>query len=387
MRTRILHILHSLQTGGLENGVVNLINNLDPDRFEHAICCITTSGLMADRIVRPVEIIALEKGGGGDYLLPFKLARVISRIRPNIVHTRNWGTIDGVIAARLAGVRRVVHGEHGREAADPTGANRRRLNARKLLHPLVTRFVTVSAELKQWLVNNVGIPEEKVVQIINGVDTDRFVPAADKAAAKTAMGLPSDSFVIGTVGRLDPVKGQQTLIRAFAELITGKTSVTSLTNKTNKTSKTNRTNLLIVGSGPEESSLKKLTHDLGIADRVYFMGERKDIPEVLQAMDLFVLPSVAEGISNTILEAMACGLPVIATAVGGNSELVYDSKTGLLSIPGDVRLLAEQLLYYVFHTTSAREHGGQGRKRVEASFSLSGMTKEYERLYLGIAGA
>jgi sugar transferase (PEP-CTERM/EpsH1 system associated) len=364
MKVKILHILHSLQVGGLENGVINLINNLDPNMYEHAI-----------------ELIALGKGGGGDYLLSLKLARVIARIRPNIVHTRNWGTIDGVIAARLAGVHRVIHGEHGREAADPTGANKRRLRARKLLHPLVARFVTVSTDLKNWLVDDVGVPEGKVVQIINGVDTDRFKPASDKAAAKTAIGMAPDSFVIGTVGRLDPVKDHQTLIRAFADLITNKTSITS---KTSKTIETDKTNLLIVGSGPEESNLRKLVSDLGIADRVYFMGERKDIPEILQAMDVFVLPSIAEGISNTILEAMASGLPVVATDVGGNTEMVVDGKTGAIFGSGDYVHLSALLLEYATAPKIMDAQGRSARERIEERFSLSRMMREYERLYRSV---
>lgn len=372
MKVKVLHILHSLQVGGLENGVANLVNNLDADRFEHAICCVTASGPMAERLLRPVEIHVMHKGSGGDYLLPLKLARVIRKIRPDIVHTRNWGTIDGIVAARLAGVRRVVHGEHGREAVDPAGANRRRLRLRKLLHPLVSRFVTVSADLRRWLVDNVGVPEEKVVQIINGVDTDRFLPADDKAAAKTALGLAPDSFVVGTVGRLDPVKDQKTIIRAFASLVTSKTS---------KTSKTNKTALLIAGSGPEESNLRKLVEDLNLADRVCFMGERRDVPELLQAMDVFVLSSIAEGISNTILEAMASGLPVVATNVGGNGELVVHGQSGALFDPEDAPRLAAVLSKYANIPETLDAYGRSARKRAEERFSLSRMTTEYERLY------
>ena len=171
MKLRILHILHTLRVGGLENGVVNLVNRLDPERFEHAICCVDASGPMAERIVRPVRIVELGKGSGRDYLLPLKLARVIRDVGPHVVHTRNWGTIDGVIGARLAGVGRVIHGEHGREAADPAGANGRRNLARRVLAPLVTNFVAVSADLAAWLVEGVGIPGRKVRCIINGVDT------------------------------------------------------------------------------------------------------------------------------------------------------------------------------------------------------------------------
>jgi len=180
---------------------------------------------------------------------------------------------------------------------------------------------------------------------------------------KVKAGLAPDSFVIGTVARLDPVKDQQTLVRAFASVLTGKSV------------------LMIIGSGPEESNLRKLTHDLGIADRVYLMGERKDVPKVLQAMDLFVLPSVAEGISNTILEAMSCGLPVVATKVGGNEELVAHGKTGTLFSPGDDADLAAILSAYRDDPKMLDNHCRSARQRVEERFSLARMVEEYDRLY------
>jgi sugar transferase (PEP-CTERM/EpsH1 system associated) len=373
VKIKILHILHSLEVGGLENGVVNLINRLDSDLFEHAICCVASSGAMANRIEKPVEIYSLGKGGKKDYLLSLRMAWVIKNVRPDIVHTRNWGTIDGVIASRLAGVKRIIHGEHGRDAGDPEGMNSRRNRLRRTLHPLISRFVAVSADLKNWLIDIVGIPEAKTMQIINGVDTFRFRPAKDKSQAKVSLGLDPHAFVIGTVGRLDPVKDHKTLLHAFA-LMTE--------NKSHNAGKY----LVIAGPGPEEQNLKKFAEELGIAGDVNFLGERKDISHVLRAMDVYVLPSIAEGISNTVLEAMATGLPVIATKVGGNPELIEDNNNGFLFGPGDAKGLEKILSLYFSGTPLAKAHGDNGRARAEKLFSLSNMTADYETLYLEVAG-
>jgi sugar transferase (PEP-CTERM/EpsH1 system associated) len=369
MKLKILHVLHSLQVGGLENGVVNLINRLDPERFEHAICCIQSSGPMAERLVWPVEIQVIGKGPGRDNLLALKIARVIRQARPDVVHTRNWGTIDGVVAARLAGVRRVVHGEHGREAVDPTGANTRRNLARRVMSPCISRFVTVSDDLGKWLINDVGVPGDKVVQIINGVDTERFRPADDRAEAKRKVGLAPDLFVVGTVGRLDPVKNQQLLLRAFSSM-----------------SKTlgcggQKVELLIVGAGPEEGKLRQLASDLVLGAMVHFAGERKDVADLMRAVDLFVLPSIAEGISNTVLEAMASGLPVVATDVGGNAELVVHGATGFLIDSGDEEALADTLVRCANSQADILTIGREARSRSERLFSLDAMVNRYAELY------
>lgn len=369
MKIKILHILHTLRVGGLENGVVNLINTLDPDRFEHAICCVDASGPMADRIRQHVPIVEMGKGAHRDYLLPVKLSRVIRGIAPDVVHTRNWGTIDGVIGARLAGVRRVIHGEHGREAVDPTGANARRNLFRKLLSPLVTSFVAVSSDLKGWLVETVGVPARKVNCILNGVDTRRFAPPENRHDVRERLGLPMGTFIVGTVGRLDPVKDQATLLSSFAAACGGRGDV-----------------LLVVGAGPEAAGLRGLSASLGIAEQVRFLGERKDIPDILQALDVFVLPSIAEGISNTILEAMSCGLPIIASRVGGNEELIDQNGSGVLFPAGDAAALAASLTSYREAPGRGASHGACGRERVIRLFSLERMAGRYTDLYSGVCG-
>jgi sugar transferase (PEP-CTERM/EpsH1 system associated) len=375
-KIRIFHVLHSLRTGGLENGVINLINELNSNRFDHVICCIDSSGPMAERLARPVQICTLQKGDKRAYLLPFKIAKIIRKMNPDIVHTRNWGAIDGIVAARLAGVRSVIHGEHGREATDPTGGNSRRRRIRKALRPLVKHFVAVSEELKTWLIEDVGISKEKITRIMNGVNTERFVPVQDKMLAKVRLGLDSGSLIIGTVGRLDPVKDYETLLRACARVIA---------QCGTRIGEVSSIKVLIIGSGPLEDKLRCSAKELGIEETVLFLGERNNVPEILQAMDVFVLPSVTEGISNTILEAMACGLPVVATKVGGNSELINDNITGFLFPVGNDEKLGQILVDYISNPEMMRAHGEKGRTRCEAHFSLSRMVEAYAQLYCSLA--
>jgi sugar transferase (PEP-CTERM/EpsH1 system associated) len=369
-RLRIMHVVHSLGVGGLENGLVNLVNRMDPARFEHSICCVGEAGPMVSRITRPdVRVFALGKGKGGDHALSLKLARLLRKERPDIVHTRNWGAVDGIVAARFARVPVVIHGEHGREAADPEGRNRRRNVARRLLGRWVDRFVTVSNDLRAWLVGDVAIPVGKVSLISNGVDTVRFLPADDgeKGAIRERLGLGLRSFVVGSVGRLDPVKDYGTLIRAFRAVDDEEAS------------------LLLVGDGPCRAEWDHLASELGISGRVRILGEREDIPALMRAMDVFVLPSIAEGMSNTILEAMASGVPVLATKVGGNPELVLDGMTGTLFEPQDVDGLGAILEVYRGDRMLRWRHGSAGRDRALSRYSLDVMTRAYEELYFSTA--
>ena len=366
MKIKIFHILHSLQIGGLENGVVNLINNLNDGRFKHVICCVDSSGPMAERLKIPIEIFSLQKGDRRDYLLPFKIAKIIKKIRPDIVHTRNWAAIDGVVGARLAGVKFIIHGEHGREATDPTGANNLRKRVRKGLNPWITKFIAVSAELRNWLVYDIGINEQKVVQIINGVDTEQFKPPEEKQEAKKKLGFKPNLFIIGIVGRLDPVKDHETLFKAF-----------KIFSENNPKS----TNLVVLGTGHLEDRLKTVVKELDISEEVIFIGGTDRMPEFYRCLDVYVLPSIAEGVSNTILEAMASGLPVITTRVGGSTELIEDGKTGFLFTPRDYMGLANMLSFYFNNPSILKEHGFNGRRRTEERFSVTKMVKEYEKIY------
>ncbi|HXG05046.1 MAG TPA: glycosyltransferase, partial [Candidatus Binatia bacterium] len=297
----IVHVVNSLGVGGTENGVVNLVNGL-ADRFRHTVVTLTPTITLAARLPAGTPVHTLDKRPGVDPRTIGRLAALLRRLRPDIVHSRNWATFGAVVAARLAGVRTVVHGEHGRDAGDPDGLHPRR-RWRRRLAPLVSRFVTVSDDLRRWLVEHVGVPTAKVTRIYNGVDTSRFFPA-DTPWGRP-FGLDLHEPVVGTVGRLDPVKDHAGLIQAFGRLAGDHPGA----------------RLLIVGDGPCRRELETLAASL-TPGRVTFAGERGDVPELLRLMDVFALASLGEGISNTILEAMATGLPVVTTRVGGNPELV-----------------------------------------------------------------
>jgi sugar transferase (PEP-CTERM/EpsH1 system associated) len=359
----VAHVVHSFGVGGLENGVVNLVN--DSTRgMRHVIVCMTGDRSFQRRLRPGVGVLTIGKRPGHDVGALVRLIRCLRRMRPQIVHSRNWGAIDAVVAARLARVPTVLHGEHGREISDPDGHNVRRNRVRRLLAPFVTRFITVSDDLRRWLVQEVGVPAGKVVTICNGVDTERFSPR-DRIGARAAVGLPLERSLIGTVGRLDPVKDQVGLVRAFVRVRTQK----------------ERAVLVITGDGPCRGELAELITELGLGDRALLLRERNDIPTVLAALDLFVLPSIAEGISNTLLEAMATGLPIVATRVGGNPELVEDGASGTLVPRRDVQALASGMARYLNDEGLRRLHGQEARRRAVEHFSLDRMRAGYARLY------
>ena len=366
-RPRVVQVIPTLRTGGLENVVLRLVTHFESS-LRQGVVTPSKTGPLAGRFPDGVTVVAMGEQHRPDRFNAFRMARVFRRLRPEIVHTRNWTCIDAILGARLAGVPHVIHGEHGREAADPTGANRLRRRVRRGLAPLVSRFVTVSRDLNRWLVDEVRIPERKVRTIYNGVDTTRFTPG-DRVAARRTLDIPPDWSVVGTVGRLDPVKDQAGLIRAFAATTASRPSV-----------------LLIVGDGPLRPELDALRRELGLGERVRLLGERQDIPHVLQALDCFVLPSVGEGISNAILEAMATALPVVATRVGGNVELVEDGETGLLVQVRQPEALVRALDCYLGDPAIARKHGAAARARAEREFGLERMLTGYGDLYHSLVG-
>jgi glycosyltransferase involved in cell wall biosynthesis len=213
-----------------------------------------------------------------------------------------------------------------------------------------------------------------VFEIYNGVDLAGFARAAG-STARSQRGSERDRLVVGTVGRLEQVKDQKTLVSAFAKLLR------------RQPAGAREARLILVGDGSLKADLHRAIDEAGIADRVSITGWSDDVRGALREFDVFVLPSLKEGISNTILEAMACELPVIATAVGGNPELVVDGETGFLIPAQAPDRLAEAMGAYVAAPALAREHGLAGRKRVEAKFSLTKMVEAYDRLYSGFLSA
>lgn len=371
-RPVIAHVIFRLDVGGLENGVVNLLNNLPQDKYRHIVISLTEITHFKDRITnREVEYISLHKHPGKDIKIYIKLYRLLKKIKPQIVHTRNLPALDAVMPAFLAGVPYIIHSEHGRDTIDIDGSNKKYRLLRRMLSPTIDRFAALSMDLENWLIKDVGINSNKVVRICNGVDMERFNPSVTTNVA----GYPAEfdgKIVLGTVGRMEEVKDTLLLIKAFLYFIE------------QHPQHREKVRLVLVGNGSLFSSAEKLIEENGIQDLVWMPGARDDVPAILHKLDIFVLPSLAEGISNTILESMATGLPVIATDVGGNRELVDDGKTGYIVPASDSKWMADAINKYVEDDKLRQQHGENAIERVQQNFSFAAMVKKYDDLYSGV---
>lgn len=370
----IAHIVYALDTGGLENGLVNIINRMPADEFRHMVICLTSSGKFARRIERSdVAVIELHKRPGHDLKTWLALWKVLREHRPDIVHSRNVAALEAqLVTLALPNVRR-VHGEHGRDMNDLDGSNRKYNLFRSLLRPIIHHYIAVSQDLGQWLTQTIGVPEDKISQIYNGVDLSRFSSAGGAVDASVA-DLPATfrepgALVVGTVGRLTPVKDQQALIEAVALLRQQRGSLAS------------QVRLMLVGGGPLRVTLEQQAQAAGIADITWFAGDRSDVASLLQSMDVFVLPSLAEGISNTLLEAMACALPVVATRVGGTPEIITANEQGLLVPAADPQELALALARVLNDGALRQRLGSSGRRKVEQYFNWEATVHRYGGIY------
>jgi sugar transferase (PEP-CTERM/EpsH1 system associated) len=367
----VAHIIHRLDIGGLENGLVNIINRMPANRYRHAIICLTTFSDFRLRIERSdVGVFALGKRDGKDPLCYFRLWRLLRRLRPDIVHTRNLPTLDAILVAVAAGVPNRVHGEHGRDMLELQGSNRKYNFLRRLCRPFVDSYIPLSRDLEFWLQNTIAVPKRKIVQIYNGVDIETFRPARKGRDPLPLAGLNrEDTVVIGTVGRLAPVKDPVTLVRAFLRLLEYIPDAKR------------RLRLAMVGDGPLRAQIEDLLVTAGATDKVWLAGARDDVSALLRGLDIFVLPSLAEGISNTILEAMATGLPVVATRVGGTPDLVIEGVTGTIVPPADVAAMADALKMYIERPDLRHKRGRAGRERVEREFDMAKMVRSYQSVY------
>jgi sugar transferase (PEP-CTERM/EpsH1 system associated) len=365
-KIRIGHVVGWLHFGGKENGIVNLVNSLDSNLFENYIFSFVKNGSFKQR-VDPARCRVVELGEklGGDYRLYFKLAQAFRSHRIHIAHTHAWGTLlEGFVAARLARVPIVVHGEHG----TIKDATKTHIYIQRLLWRLTDQVLSVSEVLRQKLCETVGFPKERIRVVTNGVDLSRFGVTGHLTDYKSALGLRPDTLTFGTVGRLVPVKCYPVLLQASRLILEQHPTAC----------------LIVVGDGPLHDELTAMVRQYNVADRVKFLGWRSDVSEILKALDVFVLASESEGMSNTILEAMASGRPVVATSVGGNVELVVEGETGLLVPPGDPKALAEAVTTLLRDPPRRSQMGQLGRQRASEYFSLETMARNYASFYLEI---
>lgn len=368
----VVHVIYRLMMGGLENGLVNLINRMPPDRYRHVIVCLKDATEFSQRLQRKdVRVICLNRKEGQDFGMFVAFYRILRELKPDIVHTRNIASLECQLPAWLAGVRHRIHGEHGWDVYDPGGTNRKYQWLRRFFRPLVHRYIPLSGQLNEYLTGKVGVPAAKIRRICNGVDTAVFQPAGEgkPSIAGCPFPRPGPWILIGTVGRMHGVKDQINLVRAFLHVLELRPEFR------------NTARLVLVGDGPLREVAVSLLQEAGALDLAWLPGERNDVPDILRGLDIFVLPSQAEGISNAILESMATGLPVVATAVGGNPDLVVDGLTGRLVEAGNPKALAKALLEYLDNPSQIHAHGKEGLRHVLGQFSLDGMVCQYMAVY------
>lgn len=357
-RCRVVHVTQGLEMGGLERLLVEFARRTDRERFDLHFVSLSGRGLLAEEVeAAGWPVTALCQGDGFRPLLYANLAWLLARLRADAVHTHDERPlIYAAPAARAAFVRRVVHTRH--RGADLVTTSRQKALLR-FAAARVDAFVCVSADAAE-LARRQGVREQAVRVLTNGIDLERF--RADAYAG--------DGPCV-VVARLTAEKDVATLLDAAARVV----------------AEVPEFRLLVAGDGPCRAELEAQAQRLNLSERVEFLGTVRDVPPLLARCRLFVLPSKTEGISLTLLEAMASGLPVVATRVGGNPEVVADGETGLLVPSGDPAALGQALVRLYREPDLAKRFGRAGRERVEKHFDLARMIREYEALYLGAEGA
>lgn len=361
----VMFIVHGFNVGGLENVVAHLVNHCSPERFRFSICSMTQLGGARDRVHRAdTKFHAMNKGPGNDWSLIFRIAQLIKNDPVDIIQTHEWGTyLEGLFAARLAKAPVCIHVEQG----TPHWHYRRQRVAYRLAQRLTDRFVPVSEQLAGQMRRWLKIAPSKLTVIGNAIETDRFPDAPERrGAVRAGLKLSDRDFVIGTVGRLVPVKGYEILLQSIARL-----KALGVPAR-----------LLLIGNGPLYEPLQRLVETWDLQQHVQFLGERADIPDLLQALDVYVSSSLSEGRSLSIMEAMAAGLPVVATSVGGTPEIITDGHTGVLVPPMQPDALSEKLLILIMDPLQRARLGAAARRSARESFNVQSMVEAYQNLYI-----
>jgi sugar transferase (PEP-CTERM/EpsH1 system associated) len=372
-RLRVLHVINSLvPLGGAERGVLKVMEGMDAKLFEQRLCTIRgfDPNMAESPALHGKLFMAGEENSAFQFLL-FRLMRIIREYKPDIVHSRNWGAIEAAPAGRFAGVPVVIHSEHGYELDMLSGLPIHRRIIRRAVYSMCDAVFTVSRDLQNYHGQQVWMSPERIRVIPNGVNICVFAPHETvRRRARERFCFSPDTIVLGSVGRMVPIKGHETFLQAAEHLLESKIDV----------------RLLLVGGGPElERHRSYAQASPSLKNRVTFVGPAEDVSELYQAMDIFVLPSISEGLSNTLLEAMASGLPCVVTDVGGNPEVVVNGRGGFLFTPEDAAGLAQRLQDLIAQDDLRAEFAVAARRHAVTHFSLDRMLDDYANLYVELA--
>lgn len=362
-KLRILHIVNSLDPGGMENGVVNMIHALQGD-FKFKVACLEREGKFAQRLPKPEQVVVVGKQRGFSLQAAIRLRAEIVRYNPDVIHTHNLGPLIYASLATLGGLSKpILHGEHSQLNLDELG--KKRMRQRRVLYRCCRKVHTVSHSQREELIGN-GF--SNISTVVNGVDIARFFPGS-KEAGRTQLGIPLDALVMGIVGRFGPFKNHSALLEAF-ELLAAE--VPSLY-------------LLIVGAGgPEEYRVKSQAANLKARGRVAFSGFQPEPRPFYQAMDFLIVPSINEGLSNAVLEAKACGVPVLAHTACGNAEVINSGHEGIVADLANSRSIYHRVREFLTQRSQFSLWSKNSRERAVREFSMDSMAKGYTALYQSI---
>lgn len=358
----------------MENGVVNLSNRLDPERFTTTIVCLEQPGAFVERLSGGIEVRSLGKPPGFTWSVVLALRDLLRSLKPDLIHSHNLGPLIYAALARDVGAWSVpiVHGEHGVLSGE--NARFRRRLQRWLLYGRCASVVTVSESLKEHLISMRLGGAGKIVAIPNGVDCRKFSPEVDRLRCRSQLSIPPEAFVIGCVGRFIPSKRHDLLLRAFFAHCERKVSARPIRL------------IFAGGGGSEEGKVKRIIEDHAFGDRVIWLGHREDLERIYPVLDLHVMPSSVEGLSNAMLESMACGVPTLAHPACGASEVIEDGADGFLRTMETAEELTENLGLLLNSPDSVLRAGVKARKKVLSRFSVDAMVAGYDKLFEVVCG-
>jgi glycosyltransferase involved in cell wall biosynthesis len=362
-RARVLYLSHTLSIGGAEEMVSNLVHHLPRERFEPMVCCIGSLGPIGEELASSGEMVTALHADPG-LRRPFDLLtirRYLRRTRPDIVHTfMLTASLYGRLAAALARVPVII----GTEVNIYADKRPHHALAERLLATVTDRIVTSAVSVKDYYVRQIGVDAARVEVIHNAVNFSQLETTADRAELRRRLGLPGDVLVAGVIARLTEQKGHAYLLDALA----GVPALAAM-------------HLLVVGDGPLRADLEQRASANGLADRVHFVGSRRDLGDLLSVMDLFVLPSLWEGLPLAMVLAMGARVPVVATSVAGIPEVVTDGVTGLLVPPADADRLGGALARLAGEPALRARRGDAAREHVLPRFGVDGYVAAVSRLY------
>ena len=367
-RLKVLHLLATMPVGGAEDLVAAIVRGLDPQRFAVAVATLGPLGPVARELrAQGYEVVSL----GLDikrtpaWRIVGAVRRLLKADAPDILHTHLYhpnlyGRL-GSLGLGLTGVVAAVHNSYTR-----VKFHRRLWNF--LLGWVSDRVLVGSAQVWQDMRRYDGVPASRLTLMPYGIPLAELDSALSREEARERLGLPEGALVIGAVGRLEEQKGHAHLLAAAAEL---RREIPELL-------------VLLVGEGRRQEDLRRQVRDLGLESSVRFLGTRRDLPEIFRALDLFVQPSLWEGLSLALLKAMGTGLPVVATRVSGSREAIVDGVNGCLVAPGDPEALARAMLKLYRQPEARQRLGDAARRTVAERYSLEAMLKRLEKLYLDL---